>query len=94
MAFAIIAVPTKCRGASFDAVEAARGDVALSYFELTILVIMHLFAAAQLYVAILEVGLDGQLDAVNVIDPDVTSVDIDHTDYLGDKCKRVIALGS
>ncbi|MBG6219528.1 MULTISPECIES: bifunctional tetrahydrofolate synthase/dihydrofolate synthase [unclassified Janthinobacterium] len=73
--------------ASFNVVEAVRGDTALTYFEFTTLAILHLLAQAQLDVAILEVGLGGRLDAVNVIDADVaivTSVDIDHTDYLGD----------
>ncbi|MGZ8320052.1 MAG: bifunctional folylpolyglutamate synthase/dihydrofolate synthase, partial [Telluria sp.] len=72
--------------ASFNAVEAQRGDVPLTYFEFTTLAIMHLLAGSSLDVAILEVGLGGRLDAVNVIDADVaivTSVDIDHTDYLG-----------
>lgn len=73
--------------ASFEAVEAKRGDVSLTYFEFTTLAIVHMFAQAELDVVILEVGLGGRLDAVNVIDGDVaivTSVDIDHTDYLGD----------
>lgn len=72
--------------ASFNAVEAQRGEVSLTYFEFTTLAIIHLLAGANLDVAILEVGLGGRLDAVNVIDADVaivTSVDIDHTDYLG-----------
>jgi len=72
--------------ASFNVVEAARGDTMLTYFEFTTLAIMHLMANAGLDVAILEVGLGGRLDAVNVIDADVsivTSVDIDHVDYLG-----------
>lgn len=73
--------------ASFQAVEAVRGDTPLTYFEFTTLAILHLLSQAKLDVAILEVGLGGRLDAVNVIDADVaivTSVDIDHTDYLGD----------
>ncbi|PKB21545.1 bifunctional tetrahydrofolate synthase/dihydrofolate synthase [Janthinobacterium sp. 64] len=73
--------------ASFHAVEAVRGDTPLTYFEFTTLAILHLLSQAKLDVAILEVGLGGRLDAVNVIDADVaivTSVDIDHTDYLGD----------
>ncbi len=72
--------------ASFAAVETARGAIDLTYFEFTTLAILHLLAGAGLDVAILEVGLGGRLDAVNVIDADVaivTSVDIDHTDYLG-----------
>ena len=72
--------------ASFNFVEAQRGVVDLTYFEFTSLAIMHLLAGAGLDVVILEVGLGGRLDAVNVVDADVaivTSVDIDHTDYLG-----------
>jgi dihydrofolate synthase/folylpolyglutamate synthase len=71
---------------AFNAVEAQRGDVSLTYFEFTTLAIMHLLSKSGVQVAILEVGLGGRLDAVNVIDADVsivTSVDIDHTDYLG-----------
>ena len=70
----------------FAAVEAARGDTSLTYFEFTTLAILRLFAQAGLDAVILEVGLGGRLDAVNVIDADaaiVTSVDIDHTEYLG-----------
>ncbi|SFM03910.1 bifunctional tetrahydrofolate synthase/dihydrofolate synthase [Rugamonas rubra] len=73
--------------AAFNAVEAVRGDTVLTYFEFTTLAIMQLLAGAGMDVVILEVGLGGRLDAVNVIDADVaivTSVDIDHTDYLGD----------
>ena len=71
---------------AFNAVEASRTDIDLTYFEFTTLAIMHLLAGAKPDVAILEVGLGGRLDAVNVIDADVsivTSVDIDHTDFLG-----------
>ncbi|MDB5840771.1 MAG: folC, partial [Herminiimonas sp.] len=70
----------------FEAVEAARGDVSLTYFEFTTLAIMRLFARAGPDAVILEVGLGGRLDAVNLVDADVaivTSVDIDHTEYLG-----------
>jgi len=70
----------------FEAVEAARGAVTLTYFEFTTLAILRLMAAAQPDVAILEVGLGGRLDAVNIIDPDcavITSVDLDHMDFLG-----------
>jgi len=78
--------------AAFEAVEAARGTVSLTYFEFTTLAILHLFAAAKLDAVVLEVGLGGRLDAVNVIDADVaivTSVDIDHTDYLGDTREQI-----
>ena len=70
----------------FAAVEAARGDVSLTYFEFTTLAILRLFVEAGFDAVILEVGLGGRLDAVNVIDADVaivTSVDIDHAEYLG-----------
>ncbi|HWS74225.1 MAG TPA: bifunctional tetrahydrofolate synthase/dihydrofolate synthase [Quisquiliibacterium sp.] len=71
----------------FEAVERARGDTRLTYFEFTTLAILRLFAQASPDVAILEVGLGGRLDAVNLIDADcaiVTCVDIDHTEFLGD----------
>jgi dihydrofolate synthase/folylpolyglutamate synthase len=71
---------------AFNAVEAVRGDTTLTYFEFTTLAIMQLMSKAGLDVAILEVGLGGRLDAVNVVDADVsivTSVDIDHVDFLG-----------
>lgn len=77
---------------SFDDVEAQRGDISLTYFEFTTLAICKLLADAPLDVVILEVGLGGRLDAVNVIDADVsivTSIDIDHTDYLGDTREKI-----
>jgi dihydrofolate synthase / folylpolyglutamate synthase len=77
---------------NFAAVETARGDVSLTYFEFTTLAIMRLLSRANLEVVILEVGLGGRLDAVNVIDADVsivTNVDIDHTDYLGDTREKI-----
>jgi len=70
----------------FEAVEAARGEVSLSYFEFTTLAIMRRLAAEPLDLVILEVGLGGRLDAVNCIDADcsvITSIDVDHTEYLG-----------
>jgi dihydrofolate synthase / folylpolyglutamate synthase len=71
---------------NFEAVEAVRGATSLTYFEFTTLAILRLFAQARLDAAVLEVGLGGRLDAVNLVDADaaiVTSVDIDHIDYLG-----------
>jgi dihydrofolate synthase/folylpolyglutamate synthase len=70
----------------FERVEAAREGATLTYFEFTTLAILSLMAASELDVAILEVGLGGRLDAVNVVDTDcaiVTSIDLDHIDYLG-----------
>jgi dihydrofolate synthase / folylpolyglutamate synthase len=71
---------------SFDAVEAARGDIALTYFEYGTLAALRLFARERIEAAVLEVGLGGRLDAVNLVDADcavLTSVGIDHVDYLG-----------
>ena len=70
----------------FAAVEAARGEVSLTYFEFTLLAIARLLSLADLDVVILEVGLGGRLDAVNIFDGDcavITSIDIDHVEYLG-----------
>ncbi len=73
-----------CR--AFACVERARGDSALTYFEFGILAAWEVFAAAGLDAIVLEVGLGGRLDATNAYEPDctiVTSVDLDHMDYLG-----------
>jgi dihydrofolate synthase / folylpolyglutamate synthase len=70
----------------FERVEAARQGVTLTYFEFTTLAIMSLMASSRLDLAILEVGLGGRLDAVNVVDADcavITSIALDHMDYLG-----------
>ncbi|MDN0073579.1 bifunctional tetrahydrofolate synthase/dihydrofolate synthase [Crenobacter sp. SG2303] len=72
---------------SFAAIEAARGDISLSYFEFGTLAAMHTFIDQKVDVAVLEVGLGGRLDAVNIFDADVAvvvSVDLDHQEYLGD----------
>ena len=78
---------------AFDAVELARGAAGspgeatpLTYFEFTTLAALWLFSRAKLDALVLEVGLGGRLDAVNIVDADVavvTTVDIDHVDYLG-----------
>ena len=76
--------------AQFEAVDAARRiepAVALTYYEFTTLAILRLFAHARLDVVILEVGLGGRLDTVNLLDADcavVTGIAVDHVDYLGD----------
>lgn len=70
----------------FEAVEAAREGQGLTYFEFTTLAILRLLSQAALDLVVLEVGLGGRLDAVNVIDADcavITSIDLDHMDYLG-----------
>lgn len=72
---------------AFAAVEAGRGDIPLTYFEFGTLAALWLFVREKMDVLILEVGLGGRLDAVNAFDADcaiVTSVAVDHTDYLGE----------
>lgn len=80
----------------FAIVEKARASLpnppSLTYFEFTTLAIMHLFSQAGLDAVILEVGLGGRLDAVNIIDADcaiVTSIDMDHMEYLGDTREKI-----
>jgi dihydrofolate synthase/folylpolyglutamate synthase len=71
---------------AFAAVEAARRDIPLTYFEYGTLAALWLFARQNVEAAVLEVGLGGRLDAVNAVDADcavLTSVGIDHVDYLG-----------
>ncbi len=78
--------------ASFAQIEQLRGDIPLTYFEFGTLAAMQCFIGHKVDVAILEVGLGGRLDAVNVFDADcavVTSVDIDHVDYLGDTREKI-----
>ena len=80
---------------AFERVEAARveGDeISLTYFEFTTLAALLMFAAGGLDCVVLEVGLGGRLDAVNIVDADcaiLTSVDLDHQDYLGDTRERI-----
>ncbi|NQZ94755.1 MAG: bifunctional tetrahydrofolate synthase/dihydrofolate synthase [Moritella sp.] len=78
---------------SFAFIEAGRGDTTLTYFEFTTLSALKLFQDAALDVVILEVGLGGRLDASNIVSADVavvTTIDIDHADWLGTD-KAVIA---
>lgn len=77
---------------AFSAIEAARGDVVLTYFEMGTLAAVWHFTQTDLDIVILEVGMGGRLDAVNVFEPDcsiVTSVDLDHMDYLGDTREKI-----
>ena len=72
--------------AHFAAVERARAEISLTYFEFTTLALLHCAAQERPDVAILEVGLGGRLDAVNIVDADcavITSIDLDHMDWLG-----------
>lgn len=81
----LIADDVLCAG--FAAVEEARGDISLTYFEMGTLAALWAFEQQPLDVVILEVGLGGRLDAVNIVDADcaiVTNVDLDHMEFLGD----------
>lgn len=72
---------------AFAAIEAARGDISLTYFEFGTLAGLWLLHQQKLAVAVLEVGLGGRLDAINVVDPDIaviTSIGLDHQAFLGD----------
>lgn len=77
---------------AFEKIEAARGGVALTFFEFNTLAALLLFESAQLDAWILEVGMGGRLDAVNVVDPDVAvvvSIGLDHQEYLGDTIEAI-----
>ncbi|MCD2452198.1 bifunctional tetrahydrofolate synthase/dihydrofolate synthase [Methylicorpusculum oleiharenae] len=72
---------------AFERIDTVRSDVSLSYFEFSTLAALDIFAQFDLDVQLLEVGLGGRLDAVNIIDTDlaiITSIGIDHTEWLGD----------
>lgn len=71
---------------AFVEIEKLRGDISLTYFEYATLAALYQFKQEKLDVVILEVGLGGRLDATNIVDADIaviTSIDIDHVDYLG-----------
>ena len=77
---------------AFARIDAARGDVSLTYFEWNALAAFCVMEHAGVDVAILEVGLRGRLDAVNAIDADVAavvSVGLDHCDWLGDTLDEI-----
>ena len=79
---------------AFTEIEISRGETKLTYFEFSTLAALKVFTEYHLDVVILEVGLGGRLDAVNVVDADaslITAIDIDHVDWLGDD-RNVIAV--
>lgn len=79
---------------AFEQIDKARGDTSLSYFEFSTLAALLIFLQENVAVQILEVGLGGRLDAVNIVDTDVaivTSIAIDHIEYLG-KTREEIGL--
>ncbi len=78
--------------AAFERIEAARGEIALTYFEFGTLAALILLEDAGLDLAILEVGMGGRLDATNIVDPDVaviTTVDLDHQAFLGNERETI-----
>lgn len=78
--------------AALEEVEAARGEIPLTYFEYTTLAALLLFRARAVEVVVLEVGLGGRLDAVNIVDPTVaviTSIALDHQDWLGNSLDQI-----
>ncbi|MGY4666080.1 folylpolyglutamate synthase/dihydrofolate synthase [Ewingella americana] len=79
-------LPEQAHCQSFATLEAGRGDIPLTYFEYGTVSALQLFKNAKLDVVILEVGLGGRLDATNIVDANVavvTSIALDHTDWLG-----------
>jgi dihydrofolate synthase/folylpolyglutamate synthase len=80
--------------AAFEAIEAVRGDVALTYFEFGTLAALLVFAARQCKAWVLEVGLGGRLDAVNAVGGDfniITTIDLDHQQWLGNSIEEIAA---
>jgi len=78
--------------AAFERIEAARGTISLTFFEYNALAALELFRAAQVQVRVLEVGLGGRLDAVNIIDADVAvlcSIGLDHREWLGATLEQI-----
>lgn len=77
---------------AFERIDQGRDDTSLSYFEFGTLAALDIFARNQLDVQLLEVGLGGRLDAVNIIDPDValvSTIALDHVDWLGDNVEQI-----
>ncbi len=77
---------------AFDDIERVKKDISLSYFEYAFLAALLIFVERKVDVMVLEVGLGGRLDATNAVDADVsiiTTVDIDHTEWLGDDIESI-----
>src|ERR1700723_761093 len=78
--------------AAFEKIEAARGSVSLTFFEFNALAALLIFEAAKLDAWVLEIGMGGRLDAVNVVDPQVavvTSIGLDHQEYRGNTLEEI-----
>lgn len=77
---------------AFEAINNARGDISLTYFEFGTLAALWIFKLKNPDVLILEVGMGGRLDAVNIVDADVaiiSTIDLDHTEWLGDTREKI-----
>ncbi len=77
---------------AFTAIEAARREISLSYFEFSTLAALFLFQRHKVELAILEVGLGGRLDAMNIVNPDVSvimKIALDHQSWLGDSIEQI-----
>jgi dihydrofolate synthase/folylpolyglutamate synthase len=77
---------------AFERIETARGEVGLTFFEFNTLAALLVFEAARLDAWVLEIGMGGRLDAVNVVDPDaavVVSIGFDHQEYLGSTIEAI-----
>ncbi|HHB93137.1 MAG TPA: bifunctional folylpolyglutamate synthase/dihydrofolate synthase, partial [Thioploca sp.] len=77
---------------AFTTIEAVRTEILLTFFEFATLAAMILFQKNKVDIAVLEVGLGGRLDAVNIFDADIaliTTIDIDHSDWLGDNRETI-----
>ncbi|NNM61747.1 MAG: bifunctional tetrahydrofolate synthase/dihydrofolate synthase [Steroidobacteraceae bacterium] len=77
---------------AFARIEAARGEIGLTFFEYNTLAALVIFEAARLDAWVLEIGMGGRLDAVNVVDPDVAvvvSIGLDHQEYLGETLEAI-----
>jgi len=78
--------------AAFERIETARDDIPLTFFEFGTLMAIELFHAAKVDIAVMEVGMGGRLDAVNILDADIaiiTSISIDHTAWLGNSVDQI-----
>lgn len=81
-----VPVPDQSIVRAFQEIESARKEITLTYFEFATLASLFLFCEQNVDVAILEVGLGGRLDAMNIVDPDltiITHISLDHQDWLG-----------
>ena len=77
---------------AFETIEQVRGNTSLTYFEFSTLAALIIFTNEKVDIAVLEIGLGGRLDSVNVVDSDVaviTNIELDHIDYLGDTREKI-----